>query len=641
MSKYDPPPLPPDEVVIGAEDDSFYMHVGMLWYQPPTEDDYREDADDDEDEDEEEEDGEPRELVCRPDPFYVCQGLQIIANTSDERDTNHGRLIEITTKNGSTHRLVISMADFESPKRIRARLVENGLEINWKHAAVARRLLVRYLERTRGDRNIRVVTKPGWYGDCFILPDGQKFGAGKDNIEYIPPEGQYFGSRMGTHAEWQQLVARPCLSNWLMVFCLSVAFAAPFLKRLNRKSFIVHVFGLSGDGKTTTVSAAASLTGSAEEGKIIRSWNGSEQALLDLTPAFNGYMLILDELKRSNPPAVQKFVYDFCSVVGRERSTSTGRLQARRDSQLIGLSTGELTLREHLERHHIPMDLGQEVRILNIPSDAGCGMGMIHHLPHPYTDPKKFVDDIAHDASFITYGSTIPLFLEDLTANLQEQVPFVGNKSDEYCEWQTQVHTVTDKDAKRVLPHFGLIAGAGELAIRGGYLPFPEGHCMQAAAYCFSAWLRGHIEQQAVNSLVKRIEMSEPTNRISRVASRDYREGSRLVLEYVNKFGGERFQSLEPGAVRIDDQQRDGYRETRGDTTRIYFHRHPFKRLISKYRPVPVLRDLQARGELLSDADRYTKKVFVPELNKTENFYCVVLRKGNGSENENTPDQRS
>jgi hypothetical protein len=117
----------------------------------------------------EERDGE-REWV------RVASRLEVVAVTSTEASTDHGRLLRWTDCNGVTHEWPMPMALLASDgAEYRAQLLSLGVEIAPGHRT--RERLHEYLLTTKPAARVRCVSRVGWHGPSFVLPDAT-FGGG-------------------------------------------------------------------------------------------------------------------------------------------------------------------------------------------------------------------------------------------------------------------------------------------------------------------------------------------------------------------------------------------------------------------------------------------------------------------------------
>ena len=148
------------------------------------------------------------------------------------------------------------------------------------------------------------------------------------------------------------------------------------------------------------------------------------------------------------------------------------------------LSTGETGLAAHSATAGKTTAAGMEVRILELPADAGTGLGMWEAL-HDLSDGKA-LSDALNDATGREHGTAAPVFLAALVAD-----PETAKQTARAIMARFELASVPANAsgmARRAGHRFALIAAAGELARAAGVLPWPEGEAERAAGAMFRAW---------------------------------------------------------------------------------------------------------------------------------------------------------
>ena len=194
------------------------------------------------------------------------------------------------------------------------------------------------------------------------------------------------------------------------------------------------------------------------------------------------------------------------------------------------LSAGEIGLAEHMGEKNRKPRAGQELRLAEIPADAGKGLGIFEEL-HGYAGGADLSKALT-EAARRNYGGAFVAYLEKL-AKHQHEV------ADTVKEAQRKFQTAHLSDgahgqARRVADRFALVGAAGELAQRWGIVPWQPGEAMQAARTCFDAWLsrrggEGNAEEraalQAVREFLRRYgesafsDMDRPANMTEKKAA--------------------------------------------------------------------------------------------------------------------------
>lgn len=460
----------------------------------------------------------------------VCSRLEILARTRDEKGHGWGLLVEFDDPDGACKRLNIparAMAgDFG--KEVLAPLVDMGLRLApVRTARNSRNDLQSYLQGYDGSERARLVTRLGWHGDAYLVPDRQ-IGASTEYLHFyeagaqLPPVTQ-----SGTLEQWQQHIGALCVGNNRLAFVVCVAFAGAVLHLLGHESGGFHLYGDSSGGKTTHLQVAASVWGGP---RLVRSWRSTDNALESIAAAHSDGLLVLDEIGMCDPRIIGETVYMLGNGTGKARANDRG-LSGRQvqEWRLLFLSTGEKTLAQHMAEANKDLKAGMEVRLLAVPADASKGLGLFEEL-HGFEDAAALSDALkARVAKF--YGSPALAFLSALCdpAKLRGYTAMVRSTVERFTA--EALPASASGQAQRAATRFGLAAAAGELATALGVTGWPDGLALDSARVCLKAWLaeRGGAGNMEGDAILARL---------------------RQVIE---RFGESRFTRWETAAAKIDE----------------------------------------------------------------------------------------
>jgi len=347
----------------------------------------------------------------------------------------------------------------------------------------------------------RVTNRTGWHdagpdGAVFVLPDnaiGPNAGAW---IYESEGGGASTFAMRGKIGDWKNEVAALCSGNSRLLFAVSVCFASPLLYLLGSESGGFHFRSNSSDGKTTALRLAASVCGGAD---FMQRWRATSNGLEALASAHCDAPLLLDELAQMDPREAGETCYMLANGSGKSRAGRTGGARDRASWRMLFLSCGEIGLSEHLGEIGKTPRAGQELRLAEIPADAGAGLGVFENL-HDYADGSQFAKALDR-AARRHYGTAFHAFVAKLATN-QEAVPELVREAQRRFE----AHCLDDAahgQARRVAGRFALVGAAGELATKWGITGWQPGEAMQAARTCFDAWLsrrggQGNQEEKAM-----------------------------------------------------------------------------------------------------------------------------------------------
>jgi uncharacterized protein (DUF927 family) len=154
--------------------------------------------------------------------------------------------------------------------------------------------------------------------------------------------------------------------------------------------------------------------------------------------------------------------------------------------RLLFLSSGEYTLTDMMKAEGRRIFAGQELRLANIPSDAGAKMGIFENI-HDAETPAGFADQLKQ-AIHQNHGYAGDAWLTMLTKK-SEWRQSVKTELDSFVK---EVATDVNQQAGRVARRFALVAFAGELATTEGITGWRPGEATKAAKACFYAWLKNY-----------------------------------------------------------------------------------------------------------------------------------------------------
>jgi len=400
-------------------------------------------------------------------------------------------------------------------------LADNGLSFKTGPGALGR--LSEALMRVRSARRVLLVEATGWIeaklegGDPqlrFVLPD-QSFGP--DGGEPVLFTGSAQALNYGVAGEldaWREGVARPAEGNSALMFALSAAFAGPLLRLLDVEGGGFHFRGNSSAGKSTLLIAAGSVWGgSRSEQSFGHTWRATANALEGLALAHNDGLLTLDEFGQIDANEAGSAAYLLANGQGKARSKADGTQRRTAKWKLLFLSSGEGSLAAHMasSARGDRAAVGQELRLVDIPADAGRRMGIwetIHTdgLPDlaPIAAKIEAGELLSEDqgkfagrqlslavtrAARANFGHAGRRFLEQLAADREAATAIARDIARAF---EAEAARPGDSaQVGRVGRRFAVVAAAGELASCWGLVAWPPGAASRAARVLFWRWADG------------------------------------------------------------------------------------------------------------------------------------------------------
>ena len=459
----------------------------------------------------------------------VCSELRVMAVTRDFDTRNWGRHLAVKTREGTINTWTMPMQMLNgNGNEYRGVLLSLGLEI--EPNAFARQALTEYINNARPDASWRCVDRIGWHDRVFVLPEGEVFGdaAGERVLLQTSTRNEHAFKSCGTLEGWQENIARYCAGNSRLAFAMSAAFAAPLLHLAGLEGGGFHFRGESSRGKTTALHVAGSVWGGGEMGGYIKTWRGTGNGMEALGFGHCDALLCLDEMSLIDAREAGEAAEMLANGTGKVRARQDGLGAPQVRWRTLFLSTGEVALADKMAEVGRKARAGQEVRLADIPADAGRGLGIFECL-HDFTDAAVLADHL-RKAAGQHYGHAIRSFLATICkSDFQDLAEAIRNRREAFTI-QACPNTA-DGQVKRAARRFGLVAAAGDMATIMGILPWPEGEATEAAQACFNAWLdnRGGSGAHEVSAIITQVKYFMEQHGESRFTPWDAEKGARTI----------------------------------------------------------------------------------------------------------------
>lgn len=392
------------------------------------------------------------QLVC-PVPLVLSRRLRSI-------DTGEEKIELAYSRDNEWHRISSERSTVFASRSI-IMLADRGLPITSESA----RMVVKYLGALEAENLDRLpiaqsVERMGWVGASKFLP-----GHSDDVVLDTPPGTASLAdayTTAGSYDEWKMLVAAVRIEFDIARFMLSASFAAPLLRSIRQRVFIVHFWGQSRGGKTAALKLALSAWG--EPDQLIASFNATKVGLERLASFYNDLPLGVDERQvvGDKNGFVEGLVYLLGMGKGKTRGSRGGGLQSNQTWRTIALTTGEEPLSR--ESSHT----GIKTRVLEL---YGQPMG-----------DEKFAR-MTHREVGKNYGHAGPMFVGRLIEYAREH----GNSQVE-LDYDSIYAKVEALSAEHMVAHISAIATV----------------CL--ADMYFSQWFMEYTREQAEGEAVQLAE---------------------------------------------------------------------------------------------------------------------------------------
>jgi uncharacterized protein (DUF927 family) len=475
-------------------------------------------------------------------PIWLSPRFEVVARTKDP-DANWGKLLRWSDHDGTEVTWVMPARLLGGHRdELWQAFYERGFEIS--SANTARNLLLAYLTHSDPEGRANVVSRVGWYTDhgvtAFIMPDAVYGDTSGSEIIYTGNVTSTPYRVKGSLEEWRDRVGRPCIGNSRLRFAVSAAFAPPLLHIVGEESGGFHFRGDSPAGKTTAERVSGSVWGGGDGvNGYLKSYRTTSNGLEGVCEEHCDALLCLDEMGQVDAREAGEIVYMIANQGGKQRAARDGSARRAKQWRILFLSTGEISLADKLTEIGKRTRAGQEVRLVDIPADAGAGYGIFENL-HDAKSAGEFADQLKR-ATLECYGTPIRAYLDCVARSFADDPTGTTAAFRELRDHFITSHLPdgASGQVRSVCGRFGLVAAAGELATALDLTGWPEGEAIRAAVMCFNAWLdqRGTIGDQ------------------------DLEAGIRQVISYIEQYGGSRFEEVIDGEEHSTVYNRVGFRK--------------------------------------------------------------------------------
>lgn len=412
----------------------------------------------------------------------ICGPLAVAALARDAEGGSWGPALRLKDRDGRWRIEVIPYRLFlgDGTDGVK-QLADIGLEIGSGRQTLDR--IRNYILNEKPDRRAVLVDMTGWHGRAFVFPDSS-IGETDETLMFRGNKrAQSAYAARGKLADWQTNIGHQAIGNPRLMFCLAVAFTGPLLKVIGSTSAIFHWYGDSSIGKSGALVAASSVWGPPEV--QVHSWRHTSNALEGTAAQSNDCLLLLDEFKEVDAKEAAGIIYMLGNAKGKGRAHHAGGLRDTVSWRIVGMSSGELGMGDHLasvgQKHHA----GQMVRFIELAADAGAGHGMWNDVS-PLIDGGKQFTDLLKKFAGRYHGTAGRAFVTELCKRL-DSIPAQWRQHDNAFV-EDYKPTNAGGQVLRVMTAFSLVAFAGELAAQWQIVPWQQGAATSAAGSLFEEW---------------------------------------------------------------------------------------------------------------------------------------------------------
>lgn len=252
-------------------------------------------------------------------------------------------------ENGKWRRLPAQEAATVSDKNKIVALSNKGLPVTSSTA----KLLIDYLDAFRKENEIKLpltytVPRCGWHefnGTEYFIDPRRSTVVTEDNkqISVVADSSSQFAKALrskGTLAQWKRAYELAKKSPVARII-VAASVAAPLLKVLGERNFLLYVYAPTRAGKTTALCLGGSAVGSE---KMIRSFDSTRNGLNGAAADVCDFPFIVDEKQVADTrlkEQLDNLVYSLANGVGRTKLNKDSTLKDLQMWRTIAIMTGE------------------------------------------------------------------------------------------------------------------------------------------------------------------------------------------------------------------------------------------------------------------------------------------------------------
>ena len=257
-------------------------------------------------------------------------------------------------------------------------------------------------------------------------------------------------------------------------------------------SFAINWFGLTSEGKSFLLKAAASVSGLIGPDGL-PGWADTEAAFEGQAMGHRDCIMPLDETADGeNKMPLEQKARMLAFVIARNRPRKFSKHYEKklglenREYRIIVLSSSERALRDVAREAGDPRLAGEEVQFTDVAASEPCSQGIFDGNIKPedgktLSEITKALVDTAAVAAQRNQGHVLPAYLERLTKDKNWEAKVRSYKD----QFEAEVKAPELKAVYRIRSNFAIIWAAAALAIDYKILPWKKARAFKAIAKCF------------------------------------------------------------------------------------------------------------------------------------------------------------
>ncbi|MCC0010882.1 MAG: DUF927 domain-containing protein [Hyphomicrobiaceae bacterium] len=414
-------------------------------------------------------------------PYLISSPIRIRGRGRIGSDTTPHLALDVLQTDGEWTRCVVDLAALSKDPTGQLRAL--GI----RSADYAK--LASLLANVTGGEPLRIVDQPGRCGDSYVLPNGGIIGEATVYPTFsASAEYGTLGYDVGGTVQGANDLMRAIEGQHRTQFLAALSLSAEVAADMGVEMGGLNLLAGSSGGKTTSLCVATSTramgaTGKTDKRGAVRSANVTNFAASLIAARLNGGVLTADEIKECDADTLEKLAYEIPNGAPKAAGKSSGDLRKALSWSVCLMMTGEMTVKQHLEAKGLQYYAGQAVRIVDLPADAGKGLGVFEFVPEGFDDIASYANWL-NDMARTHYGHHTRALLQEYLRDTEDYRRDARGAAE-----RVVLETGGNAQVARVARRWQTMIGIAIVAAERGIVPWTAESLIKATQVCFRAWI--------------------------------------------------------------------------------------------------------------------------------------------------------
>ena len=348
-------------------------------------------------------------------------------------------------------------------------------------------------------KRMTVLARSGWLKNFQGFCVGDRI-LGKAPEGAMPPSKRNGKSASGTRlrvrgsaGDWRQKVSGLARESNLLLFMMSIPFAAPLLRRRRQGSFGIVISGRTRIGKTFASLAAASAQGIGRA-KDMMTWSMSDPRLEELLPRWNDLMTPIDDFMTMSGTQTDKvgridnFAYRLATGREYDRHSSFKGSDEAGEYSTILLTQNEDSVTEMSVCLRQQRKAGAAQRLIDLPALDGDQFDIFdlyakREKARPTSEWQAHFFELLNERCCLYHGAAFDAYMRALIADGKDAI--TAARADQNAFIKEVIDPLDGAEAHDLAMKFGIIFAGSCRAVEYGIVSWSREGALAAAKVCY------------------------------------------------------------------------------------------------------------------------------------------------------------